>query len=70
MEYQLVNPTTQIALFSYCIGNCSQLQNIIWNIYTGLLNSSSNLTQWTLFNSMITYENIWFFGKDLLFDFT
>jgi len=62
MESQLVNPTTQIALFSICIGNCTTIQNITWNIYQGSMNSSSNLTQWTLFNQMI-YQNIWFFGR-------
>ena len=30
------------------------------------MNSSSNFTQWTLFNQMNSYENIWFFGKNFL----
>jgi hypothetical protein len=64
-EYQLVNPTTQVALFAECIGNCTNLQNITWNIYQGSLNSSLDVAQWILFNQMITYENIWFFGKYL-----
>ena len=62
LEFQLVNPTTQVALFSICVGNCSTIQNITWNIYYGEINSSSNFTKWTLFNQT-TYQNIWFFGK-------
>ena len=54
LEYQLVNPTTQVALFSLCIGTCSLIQNIIWNVYSGQINSS----QWNLFNQ----TNNWFFG--------
>ncbi|CAF4292472.1 unnamed protein product, partial [Adineta steineri] len=61
LEYQFVNPTTQVALFALCVGTCTNLQNIKWNIYQGSDNSSSNYTQWTLFNNMILYENIWFF---------
>ena len=64
MEFQLVNPTTQVALFALCLGNCTNIRNITWNIYQGLLNSSSNVTQWNLFNQMTAYQNIWFFGKD------
>jgi hypothetical protein len=65
LEFQLVNPTTQVALFSVCVGNCTTLQNIIWNIYQGTANSSSNFTEWTLFNQTNSYINIWFFGKYL-----
>lgn len=69
-EFQLINPTTQVALFSACLENCSSEINITWNIYYGIMNSSSNVTQWTLFNQTIQYENIWFFGKDLLILFS
>ncbi|UJR06650.1 hypothetical protein I4U23_010936 [Adineta vaga] len=64
LEFQLVNPTTQVALFSICTGNCSTIYNITWNVYFSLKNSSSNFTQWNLFNQMITYQNIWFFGTN------
>lgn len=63
LEVQLINPTTQVALFALCVGNCTTIQNIKWNIYQGTINSSLNHTQWDLFNQMISYENIWFFGK-------
>jgi hypothetical protein len=62
LEFQLVNPTTQVALFSICVGNCTTIQNITWNIYYGTINSSSNFTKWISFNQMISYQNIWFFG--------
>ncbi|CAF0758584.1 unnamed protein product [Adineta steineri] len=64
LEYQFVNPTTQVALFALCVGTCTNLQNIKWNIYQGSDNSSSNYTQWTLFNNTVLYENILFFGKN------
>jgi hypothetical protein len=62
MEFQLVNPTTQIALFSICLGSCSSLINITWNIYQGS-NASLSTVQWTLYNQ---YQNNWFFGKYIL----
>jgi hypothetical protein len=63
IEFQLVNPTTQVALFAQCVGNCTTLQNITWNIYQGSINSSSNISQWILYNQINQYQNIWFFGK-------
>lgn len=63
MEYQLVNPTTQVALFALCVGNCSTTRKIKWNIYYGSINTSSNFTKWTSFNQTTAYENIWFFGN-------
>ena len=63
LEFQLINPTTQVALFSVCLDNCTTIQNITWNIYQGSMNASTNVTKWTLFNQIIQYENIWFFGK-------
>jgi hypothetical protein len=65
LEFQLVNPTTQVALFSICYGNCTTIPNITWNIYEGSMSSSSNVTKWSLFNQTNSYQNIWFFGKDL-----
>ena len=62
-EYQFVNPTTQIALFSIPIGNYSRIENIIWNLYSGEINSTANYSQWILFNQ-IQFENIWFFGRN------
>jgi hypothetical protein len=61
-QFQLVNPTTQVALYSLCIENCTQIQNINWTIYQGVINSSSNFTQWNLFDQIISYENVYFFG--------
>ena len=62
LEYQLVNPTTQVALFALCIGNCTTIHYITWKIYIGSMNQSSNDTEWILFNQMTAYNNIWFFG--------
>ena len=33
----------------YCVHECSNVKNIIWNIYRGRMN---------------TYENSWFFGQN------
>ncbi|CAF1129895.1 unnamed protein product [Adineta ricciae] len=66
LEFQLVNPTTQVALFSACSGNCSTIVNITWNVYFGSMNSSSNVTKWTMFNQTDVYENIWFFGMYII----
>ncbi|CAF4112645.1 unnamed protein product, partial [Adineta steineri] len=62
-EFQVLNPTTQVALFTVCVDICPIILNISWNVYQGEQNSSSNSTQWSLFNDIILYENIWFFGK-------
>ncbi len=65
VEFQLMNPTSQVALFSICVGSCSLLRNISWKIYQGS-NATLSTVRWTLFNQTNLYENIWFFGKDLL----
>ena len=62
LEFQLVNPTTQVALFSECRGSCASLINITWNVYQSP-NGSSATTQWTLFTQTTQYENIWFYGE-------
>jgi hypothetical protein len=65
LEFQLLNPTTQVALFSICVGTCTSIKNITWNIYQGYSNGSLNSVQWNRFNQLNQYENIWFFGKSL-----
>ena len=62
LEFQRINPTTQVALLSECPGNRSGLINITWNIYQGV-NGSSTTIEWTLSNQISQKENIWFFGK-------
>jgi len=64
-----INPKTQIALHSYCQGNCKTNANITWNIYYASTNSSSNISQWILYNETTKYENNWFYGKNLFFFF-
>ena len=66
LEYQYVNPTTQVALFSVCTGACTSINSITWTIYSGVMNSSSNIVQWTPYNQMNQYQNIWFFGTAFL----
>ena len=64
MEFQRVNPTTQVALFALCSGTCLNVRNITWNIYQGVMNTSTNISQWIRLNQMNNYQNIWFFGKE------
>lgn len=63
-QFQLINPTSQVALFSVCVGNCSLLENIQWNIYQGFTHPSLLTIQWQLFNQTNQYDNRWFFGRD------
>ena len=62
LEFQLVNPTTQVALFSECRENCATLMNITWNIYQGL-NGSLATMHWTPLNQISQHDNSWFFGR-------
>jgi hypothetical protein len=62
VEYHLVNPTTQVALFSECIDKCISLENITWNIHQGVMNSS-DVVQWTPFNGTYYPHDDRFFGK-------
>ena len=63
-EFQFVNPTTQVALFSICDKDSTLIRNITWNIYYRETNSSLNETQWIPFNQMHLYENVLFFGTN------
>lgn len=58
-----VNPTTQLFLTSRCVGDCSAMSKIQWNIYRGSINPPSQTTQWTLFISP-TSSKIDFLGLD------
>ena len=50
-EFQDINPTTQVALFAFCLGNCSRLQTSTWKIYRGEIDPSLNeSTRWILFD--------------------
>ena len=54
VEFQKVNPTTQIALFSFCVNECPEEKKLIWNIYFGRINSTQNFTKWILFEQITT----------------
>jgi len=54
-DYQQINPTTQVSLFSICTGNCQRIENITWTVY-----SSVDSTVWNRFNQ----TNIYFFGMN------
>ena len=63
LEYQLINPTTQVALFTVCIGTCDSLQSINWQIYYGLRNDSNSTVEWTPLNSTDLSLESQFFGR-------
>jgi hypothetical protein len=58
IEYQYINPSTQVALFSDCVGRCRSVLNIHWKIYQGLNDSLRNIVEWTPFT-----QDFHFFGK-------
>ena len=58
-QFHYINPNTQLALYPSCIGNCSSIEYIQWNIYQGLVNTT---IQWTLFSPRLSS---WFYGKSL-----
>ena len=62
-EFQLLNPSNQLALFSTCIENCSPILKTTWIIYQGLMNSSLSIIEWSVFNQAIIDRNDWLFGK-------
>lgn len=65
-QYEIINPTTQIALTSFCIDNCLNLSsniNIKWNIYYGIFNLTNHFFQWILFENQTQYINNWIYGK-------
>lgn len=64
LEYQRVNPTTQVALFSRCLDDCPSAENITWHVYHGTTNSSSNVTVWTVLNETRAYDDVWLFGTE------
>ena len=48
----MINPTTQIALKSFCIDNCyNSTTNITWNIYYGTTN---NFVEWRMLENTNT----------------
>lgn len=63
MEFQRVNPTTQVALFGVCIGNCTTLQSIRWEIFYGEMNAATNFTDWIEYNQTNVNNKNWFFGR-------
>ena len=62
-QFQRINPTTQIALISTCIGSCRSVRSVEWNIYQGTA-VASNITVWTPFHRMYLYDERFTFGTD------
>ncbi|UJR17607.1 hypothetical protein I4U23_004503, partial [Adineta vaga] len=56
-QFQFINPTTQVALFSLCIGNCTLLERTQWFIYEGIFDESTGKVEWSSFASVESYKN-------------
>ena len=68
LEFQRINPTTQVALFALCPADCATLVGIHWQIYRGSSESASNnFTDWILFTRSDLQENQLFFGNSACF---
>ncbi len=65
LEYQYINPSTQVALHSDCVDKCESLKSIHWNIYQGINDSSTGMAHWAPFNCMSSSQNLGFFGKNI-----
>ncbi|CAF1138200.1 unnamed protein product [Rotaria magnacalcarata] len=64
LEFQYINPSTQVALYSRPANQSITPNSMKWTVYQGLMNRSSgveNRTQFTKFNSD---PDDWFFGRD------
>ena len=60
LQFQYINPSTQVALFSDCVNQCaSTIQRIQWNIYEGANDTTKNIIQWTPF-----HQKLHFFGTN------
>ncbi len=62
-EFQRVNPTTQVALFSNCVDNCTIHKSIAWYIYQGSQNSTTNRVKWDRFPPKDGSSEDRFFGQ-------
>ena len=59
-RFHYINPNTQLALFSICVGDCSSVKKIEWNIYEGSTNLSNETVRWTLVSPT---TSSWLYGK-------
>ncbi|CAF3720614.1 unnamed protein product [Rotaria sp. Silwood1] len=62
LDYQYINPSTQVALFSVCTGHYRAISNIQWNIYQGSNDSLTTVVEWTRFNHTDSSQNLHFLG--------
>ncbi len=60
LDYQYINPSTQVALYSDCVGKCnSPVLKINWKIYEGTNDSLTGVVKWKQFTN-----NLYFYGKE------
>ncbi|CAF1525116.1 unnamed protein product, partial [Adineta ricciae] len=64
VQFQVINPTTQVALFSTCAVNCTTIESITWTVYAGEMDLTTNVVVWALFDSTNAIDDSWFFGYD------
>ncbi|CAF0742236.1 unnamed protein product [Didymodactylos carnosus] len=67
VEYQRINPTTQVILTSTCVDGCSIAEDIkiSWSVYQGFVTDYPNTdVKWVLYSNMTQYLETWFYGED------
>ncbi|CAF0739918.1 unnamed protein product [Adineta ricciae] len=62
-EYQYINPSTQVALFSEYVGQSHTLSSISWTIHQGQNDSSTNIVRWSRFNHLSSSQKL-FYGMN------
>lgn len=66
-EYQFINPSTQVALFSVSEDPCLLPCIIEWTTYTGSLSPISGDVIWNVFIAPNLSDSIHFYGKNDFF---
>lgn len=68
-EYQYINPSTQVALHSDCVGGCPSLRRIEWRVYQGDNDTLTNTIKWKPFVKQNSSNSSYFYGTNTS-DFT
>lgn len=61
--FQYINPNAQLDLTAFSLNQSTWAADVIWNVYQGSMNSSSDKHNWTIFDQMNQYRDTWFFGE-------
>lgn len=62
-EFQAINPSTQVALFSECMGACESLESVSWVVYHGMNDSTTGEMRWDPLKHPKPPQTLPFFGE-------